>query len=199
MTILFIARGELQWDFHASTIFASYLFGLSFVRLLRPVTFRIREPAQILQYHACEHKTIAVLGRSLPPSISSLHEMNKTTIYCGFSTNMHWVQVLFIGGLLFTFGSQSILWVIFGLQLGGYFCNDALSYFLNRAVHFTGRKYILWMLYVPFIPLWIVPLSVERIFGLKEPTDEMLQEGMEAAMEVYRLQGKHHLIPEAQS
>lgn len=110
-------------------------------------------------YHGCEHKVITLLWAGLTPTAENLKKCPKVSMWCGTSI------LLFVVNFISLLGNLLIAAVI---MESGTYPRAEIVYFVS------------WFLY-----FLLAPFFVQFWFSVKEPTFDIIEEGLEVAREVY--------------
>lgn len=145
--------------------------------------------SNIAMYHATEHKVIQVLSTGSFPTIQLIKEASKTSIRCTTSKLILRAQpVLVLGFILLRWlgmgeGLSFILLLLFAYTAcGGYFL-----WVVTPEAYFEKRPFKYWLTAFGvgfFFPVCMAPFVYEKSYGLKEPSDDILAEGLLAAQEM---------------
>lgn len=124
---------------------------------------KVRGKDQWRQYHGCEHKVISLVEEGLEPTIENLRKMPKVHVFCGTSL----VSMVFLTPLVF----DLVLLLSYG-QLNYVAESERLQTNLIMAL-LAGL-----LLSIP---------AIQRFFTVKEPSEAVLQEGVEVAKRTYQV------------
>jgi len=131
------------------------------------------EKGAFREYHACEHKLVALLYEGAPITEKSLGEAPKNLFLCG-STVISMVVALLI---------------MTGLSLSPLFA----SHFLIYAISLCGIIVILTLalnpipeIHILLSTLLIIPPIAEYIFFLRNPRSSIIKEGVELGKQIER-------------
>lgn len=170
---------------------------ISFLVILRERAVETaREEREIWAYHATEHKVIVCVSNRLPPTPETLKRVPKTNIACGSARKACYFVSQFLMGLSFLAISTSnpVLFVVIFVLWGG-----RLIYERIITHELVDQPFLsLWMrgVVILTLPFTALPLLIEKFFFLHEPSDEILQEGVELAQQIYEDLG---IVPEPES
>jgi len=164
----------LKFFFHA------IIFPLIYFLIFRHTFFLINvmniffSQKDVMEWHACEHKSITLLKAGLKPTITNLRSCPTTVMNCGTAITMISLECL---NILVLLGAASrhlpieSRAIIVGISL----MILISSIFFNIATHIQVTKTTL-IIPVLALPAAALPLLIERIFALKEPSEEKLSQ-----------------------
>lgn len=137
---------------------------------------------ELRQWHACEHKAVALLESGLVVTFENLKKCPKTVLYCGSSvlSIMHESVWLLWCAAAIKFQVIPIsfsLWIWFWLlgvcSVLFFFVNSILWRFTKQAWFFEPFFFIF------IIPMAIMPLFTEKYCTVEEPSDEKIKQTVE--------------------
>lgn len=136
-----------------------------------------------LEWHACEHKSFVLLRSDLDPTIKNLKQCPPDNIWCGGSYIMtvleiylsSWILIL----LITTFLKSSLVNLI-SLALLIFIASAHILFLLISGVPLLKSRMLLPITIALAKPAAILPLAMQRFFTTKEPSNEKLQETIEA-------------------
>lgn len=135
----------------------------------------------ILEWHACEHKSFILLKSGLDPTIEALKQCPSDTIWCGGS----WMTIL--GELILYPWTATFLTMAFPESLFMQFASLILMIFtmsafmlfflmLASSLRLCPNLYRSPLVVTLIKPAAIIPLAVQRFFTTKEPSKRKLAE-----------------------
>lgn len=182
-----------EHSFQPRQLFAYLSLGAGLLILIYIIAARfVGITSRKQEYHACEHKVILCASNRLEPTPEALKAIPKSSAYCGVSIRMLLAEtLLFVGFNAIVAGGQGGAWGIAGSIFSISFLAGASTMLilvtLSAMKKQVTTRFVLLVLPLAVIslPIWILPLLIEQLLFLKEPSDEILQEGVELAQRMY--------------
>ncbi len=145
----------------------------------------IKKPA-VAEWHACEHKSIALLERGLEPTVENLKKMSMVDVQCGTATSVLGWQIVMAITLWVFVPNVGFGWIAILAIIGGVL------------VLLTPELPLFWAwLFLPLmVPVIIFPLLIQRLCVVREPSRKKLQE---TAAELKIFIEAHHLYDSSPS
>lgn len=127
------------------------------------------------EWHACEHKSIILIESGLKPTVKNLKKIPMTMMGCGISVYGTEIGVYTAISILVLSHSiippsmmPAIMFLLMPL-LASYFC-----FKLNPDLNCETPCNCLLVIFT--IPIMAIPLVIERVFALREPSEEKYRE-----------------------
>lgn len=136
------------------------------------------------EWHACEHKSLALLKSGLEPTVSNLNRCHASLIFCGFAQNS--IQFVFLISMwtLGITGFEIVSWPSAVKLASIFYLLDSfiLTVFINLAMpeiqsdENPQKNPFFWLFYVASLPTILPIIVLEKMLVLKTPSPDKLEE-----------------------
>lgn len=164
----------------ALTLFAIpavIVLGVSILRALS-LTSNLKE------WHACEHKSLVLLKSGLEPTVSNLNRCHASLIFCGFAEIAAQASFLMSSWTLVITGLEVVAWPPAVKLISAFYLLDFFIWiiFMNLALPeiqnnpHPQKNPFFWLFYIALLPTILPVIVLEKMFVLKKPSQERLEE-----------------------
>lgn len=174
---------------HSLRIPAVSLTALSVSILLLVSLWFLRQDKKLLQYHGVEHKVGCLIEAGLEPTYENLCRVPKNFYRCSFTDLSYTYTLYALVGISVLANWTVVLWLIAASRM-----YEAVVITLTKRLLPPGSPYRGKIQRCAVLPrnvlsaILILPALLQYLFAIREPSEEILQEGLELAQKIYREQ-----------
>jgi len=147
--------------------------------------------SNIKEWHACEHKSLVLLKSGLEPTVLNLNRCHASLIFCGFAEKLIQFIVLLSVWTLGIMGFEIVVWPPVIKFVSAFYFLDSfiLIIFVNFVIceiqsdKHPEKNPFFWLFYIALLPIILPVIALEKMFVLKRPSQDKLEETARALKE----------------